>query len=504
MQITPEQAKAEIARRQSAASSSVSKPSAITPEMAQAELARRQAPVAPAPEPSLMEKLGNRYTTAAEGQSYNPIRNNVRIAGALAGGVNDVVGAAASPIVSPVISAIAEAIKTSPGTKMVAAIPGFKEATNTFFGNAVKGGQKVMSAIDNFSPTMSQDVRDAGNIASLLPVGKFATLGKTVAVDGTKSAVAPIVDNAVSAKIRSGATENIYKVLAPTTKANKITTSKLAPEILKRPFKDTFALTRTGLEKKAATGKELAGDAINDYGDLKGATPTKHVVDALEAEKSQYSAGGKIVNADAVDKLSKVQDIIKQYGDTMENNTLRDVRRIFDAEIQRSKGFQLPPSEGSMLDAKKVASDKIRGLLAEADPNLDKINKEYTFWKNLEGVMRDTNTRKVGQTGFIDTLTTVGGASTGSTATDMALKAVTFRWLGAALRSPGWKLASARTRNAIADSIATGDFAGAKRKIAAIAPNVALQVAAQQIPYTPNSSQTPQTTSPTMMKVNIP
>lgn len=442
-----------------------------------------------APPTTLGQKLGARFgQLKASTDILNPIRKNVRVAGAIAGGINDVIGSALAPVINTVKPIVA------PAGRAVASLPGAKPVGNALSTMATGAG-RIFNALPE---TTQQDARDAGNIASLLPVGKLTPLAKPVA----KSTL-PVGGNVVSNKLKDSALDNVSKVLAPTTKANKVTTERIAPEILKRPLKDTFAFTRTGLEAKATAGKEAAGNAINDYGDLKGSTPTKSVIESLEAEKSQYSAGGKVVNEEAVNKLTKVQEIISQYGDEMDNNTLREVRRIFDAEIQRSKGFQLPPSEGSMIDAKKIASDKIRGLLAQADPNLDKINKEYTFWKNFEGVISDTNTRKVGQAGLIDNLTTIAGAASGNGLTNMAVQALTFRWLGMAVRSPGWRLASAKIKNSIADSIAQGDFTKARQQMAIISPNIAMQVAAQEIPYTPTNSQTAQTTIPTARNVNI-
>lgn len=337
-----------------------------------------------------------------------------------------------------------------------------------------------------------------------------ATLPKGTTASGTLAKVtAPVtapVRNAVADRLKKSAEADVNKVLSPTTKPNKITASKVAPQLLDRPVGDTFALTRKGLEEKAVAGKESAGNAINDYGDIKGSTKTGDVVGALESEKAQYSAGGKVVNQDAVDKIKKVQDIIAQYGDTIDNNTLRDVRRIFDTEIQRSKGFQLPPSEGSLIDAKKVASDKIRGILADAHPDLAKLNKEYTFWSNLNKVIGDTNTRTTGQSGLIDNLATMGGALSGHGAIDIAAKALTFRWIAAGVRSTGWRLASARVKNSLADAIASDDFEKANNVLAVmkILPKYTEEWKALQKGQTPNASQTTQTNTPMPKATNIP
>ena len=351
-------------------------------------------------------------------------------------------------------------------------------------------------------------IATASMVEGLIP-GTGTAVGQTIKYGGY-TATKP-----VTTSLKTSAQESISRALMPTTKANKAIAEKIAPEILNRPASDTFAFTRQGLEEKAATKKEAAGQAINDYGRLGGSTPTKEIISSLEKEKGQYSAGKDamgnpiVVNDVAVAHLSKVQDIIKQYGDTIDNETLRDVRKIFDKEISRSKGFALPPSEGSMIDAKKFASDRIRGVLADANPDIAKLNKEYNFWSNLETVIGDTNKRVAPQTGFGKDLATMAGAASGHGAVNIAIKALTFRWLASAVKSTGWRLVSARIKNKIADAIASGEFTDA---------NNALSISSQAIMQTKewkewqtlkkvqtrSALQTKQTTTPIHNAVNIP
>lgn len=289
-------------------------------------------------------------------------------------------------------------------------------------------------------------------------------------IDTTKIAASPVLQP-ISNTLSASAETSIVKSLAPTTKANKVTASRVASQALERPMGDTFAFTRQGLENKAIKGKEIAGQAIEDFGKLTGESKTSSIIDALEKEKAQYTAGGVVVNADAVGQLTKVQDIIRQYGDTIDNETLRGVRRIFDTEVKKSKGFAVPPSEGSLIEAKKIAADNIRGILAETNPDLAKLNKEYNFWANLEQVVRDTNQRTQGQVGIGKDIATLAGAASGNGITGMVLQGLTFRWLGSAIKSTGWRLVSARIKSSIADALASGDLAAVNDILSGISKN---------------------------------
>jgi len=332
-------------------------------------------------------------------------------------------------------------------------------------------GAKAIGVSSRVAPIVGAPIA-GGAVGATYDAGEKLQTGKTSGL-GTATGfalpfVGPVISKArglTTPALEKSAQTSIMKALAPTTKATKATGERVTKEILERPFNETFAFTRAGLERKAGQARELAGEAINEYGALKGQSDTSKIVKALELEKAQYSAGGVVVNKEAVDKLQKVQDIILEYGDKIDNETLRDVRRIFDAEIKKSKGFAVPPAEGSLIDAKKVASDKIRNILAEADPNIAKLNKEYTFWANLDDVISETNKRTAPQSGLGKDIVTIGGALSGvdGGAVSIATQALTFRWLTGIVKSTGWRLASARVKNALADAIAISDFSSANK-----------------------------------------
>lgn len=237
----------------------------------------------------------------------------------------------------------------------------------------------------------------------------------------------------------------------------KAIVERITPEILDRPFLETAAVTGKGLENKAAIAKEAAGEAIEAFGALQGNANPQQIVTALEKLKQPHIVAGKSINDEAIIRIQKVQDILNQYRNSLSLEELRAIRRAFDSEVAKSKGFFKTLDEGSLLDIKKTASNEIRGILAQSEPDLALLNKEYNFWSNFDEVVSATNLRKKGQTGIGPIITTAGAVMTGRGPVDMAARGAAVSAINSALQSPGWKLASARVRSNLADAIASGN-----------------------------------------------
>lgn len=258
--------------------------------------------------------------------------------------------------------------------------------------------------------------------------------------------------------LKESAKNTIQKALGATTKPLKKQAGKVAAEMLERPMADTFALTRTGLEGKASAAKELVGEGFDELGKLEGKTPVSSIVDLLEQEKSAFAAGGKVVDQGAVDQISTIQDVFRQYGDDIDDETMRKVGQIFGKKVAKSKGFQKSLSEGTELDLKKVAYGKIRDILAEKNPELAKLNKEYNFWSSLEEITKATNERTAGQTPLLPGMSAVAGAASGNGGINMLLRASGFHALTNVVRSTGWRLVSARAKSELADALVKNDL----------------------------------------------
>ncbi len=281
---------------------------------------------------------------------------------------------------------------------------------------------------------------------------------------------------------KSRALSNVSAALKPTTNANKEITAKIAGEILDRPLMDTFGATAESIAKKAGATKEIVGEGFNDVV-VQGVTKTSEVLQALAEQKSKYMAGGVIVNTDAVKSIDDIAKIFTQYGDNIDNSVLQNVKKILDAQVAGRNGFNTTLQEGSKVDITKFAADRIRGILADSNPDLAKLNKEFTFWKRLEDVATATAKRSTGQTdGFVSNLAgvTTAAATVDGGISSMILKALSMKWAVKAFSSPGAKLITAKAQSKLADSLAQdfakSNFVNVLKTIAKVFPDLALKI----------------------------
>lgn len=270
---------------------------------------------------------------------------------------------------------------------------------------------------------------------------------------------APAAENALSRTLRESAEKNVSQALlrGGGTKQEKLIAERLAPQILDRPISETFAFTGKGLETKSAAQKELAGEAIESFGKLEGSTDPKKFVDSLEELKSPYVVEGQVIDPEAIARIESLQGIFSQFGDSISDEGLRQIRRTFDKQIAESKGFLKDLNQGSQLNLKKVAANEIRELIASKNPDLAKINKQFNFWSNLEDVVSSTNTRIKPQSGFTSKLASMAGFATGTGMADSVSRGIVGKLFFDAIRSPGWKLTEARVKDKLADAFSLSD-----------------------------------------------
>lgn len=245
------------------------------------------------------------------------------------------------------------------------------------------------------------------------------------------------------------------------TKTEKAIASKIAPEILDRPMSDTFRLTRKGMEEKAVAGKEAAGEAIEAFGELKGSASTKDVIDALENYKNEnFMVAGKPSNPVGVERVQAVQDIIAQYGDSISKETMRELYRKWGKEVKSQNWLRGDFDADANLAIKKEAVNEMRKIITADNPDLVKLNKQFSFFARLTDVISGTNTRLAGKSGGLTPFIagTAGGVASGGSLPSMALKGYAIKKAFQAMRSPGWKLTSARAKNALAEALGASDI----------------------------------------------
>ena len=151
---------------------------------------------------------------------------------------------------------------------------------------------------------------------------------------------------------------------------------------------------------------------------------------------------------------------------------IRKLRQHFDTVAEKAGSFHGKTlAEANKASAYTASGNAIRAELAKAHPNIDVINKEYSFWRNVADVTDATILRRVGQAPSLGRRAAqavggvvggvgaqAGGGSWAETMVGMAVASKTTQWLEEAFTSPLWRTVSATTKNKIANALASGKW----------------------------------------------
>lgn len=312
-------------------------------------------------------------------------------------------------------------------------------------GGVYGAGQGISSVAKQDDPTLQEAV-DQGIISGTTGAALGAAIPAAIA-GGSR------LGENVGTLLKQSADKSVQQALRPTTLEMKAKTERLTPQLLERPYRETIAATKKSLETKSEAQREIAGEAIGAFGDLKGDVDPQRIVNALEDVKQSYVVGGRVINPEAVARVEGVQEVFNQYGNSIPANQLREIYRSFGKEVAEGKGFTQDLAQGATLNLKKIASTEMRKVLAESNPDLTVLNDQFNFWANLNDVISATNKRTAPQMDFLGNLAGIAGATSAATIPGAVVKGVIMKGIFQAVRSPGWKLTSARIKNNIGDAL---------------------------------------------------
>lgn len=277
----------------------------------------------------------------------------------------------------------------------------------------------------------------------------------------------------------SRAAERQYeRALAPTTQVNKAITRDITPELIRRGERGSLpALEKRAGEEISRLSPELEAQYSHPLAGVPGEIATREnmvtnagvkVVQDLDKLKQSYMPGGIVAQPQAVKAIEGVQDIIRQYGPDISDTNLRRLRQIFEkvpGERGAYSGVDLPTNY--TLEAQKKGADSIRQIL-NSNPDISALNKEISFWLDVQRVTGATNLRRVGQSGgLLKTLSplagTAIGAATGvergaSAGIEAGLATALSVFAYQAIRSPLWRTASAVFKDRFAQALASGEI----------------------------------------------
>lgn len=194
--------------------------------------------------------------------------------------------------------------------------------------------------------------------------------------------------------LKESANKSVSQALAPTWKKMKQITEKLTPQFLKKWIRGS----QESIQKLAQEWVEEFGSKIDDAIEWWALddvfVPRQVVDDVLTLAKGKTMVDWKVVNTVEHRVISEMQDMISQFPDKVWWKQARAIKQILDKVVYATKwGIWAEDLSYKNTLAKSVA-DSLRNELSKASPDLAKLNKEFSFYKNLQDVIDTTITRQ--------------------------------------------------------------------------------------------------------------
>lgn len=318
-------------------------------------------------------------------------------------------------------------------------------------------------------------------------IGKATDVALPLIGAGVKSTGRALQTISAEDALRQSAQKNIENILNPTKQINKNITAKIAPRLAEE---SPFAFTRSGYLEKLQKPKTQFGEAIEGaYQALpKGTTgSTSPISEGIEELQRKLlvpvsGASDEVIRTAPVQQVLDVGQAIVSESDRAKFNALEkikaDILAISDQsgeaevgslkKLQRAlgkKGKFFTDSDAALSEARKSSYGVIKDELAKQFPDIDVLNKEFSFWKNASDVLEQTIERKTGQ-GIplgekLSTAAGVAGGLAGGGVGTAIQGGLLLRYLNRAVNSTAWNSASAILKTRLANALSKGDEAGA-------------------------------------------
>lgn len=325
----------------------------------------------------------------------------------------------------------------------------------------------------------------AGKLGKAAEVGK--SIGLTMAqggspteagVSGALTAVLPGggVAKRASTSLREGAEKGMAQALGATKEGMKAEAKKLAPQMLERGVRGTrgamldqarAAVAEVGpklnqaYREAAAKGTTVSGDVIRGNIQL-----------AAEGLMTTAANGAKIPVAGTervIQKLQSMDDFLAQLGPDIPVDKAATIKRTWDRIVSRAGlyGAKATATATDNADAWAVreGASAFRNLL-NANPTIEALNKEYSFWKGLKTVLGETERRTQAQGGgLLAGAGALTGAASGFASGDSLegsigkaiVGGVAFRKVTQLMQSPWFRTTvSSRLKAGLAEALASG------------------------------------------------
>lgn len=311
-------------------------------------------------------------------------------------------------------------------------------------------------------------------LAGEIAFGAVAPRAVSSAAKGARSMAAE-----AAPALRRSAERSYSAALNATTKGNKVRSENIVPGLVDRRV---VAQSLESLKDKAAGQVAQIGRAIGEEWDNLPAGTKVNADDVTwkmraqaEAEHAMKDAKGNLVpigeqGAAALENVDKLSATIRAFAERnpktgrmeIPAEKMRNLRQYFDGIAKEANAYEGKTlKDASVAAANKMAADAIRAELGKEFPNIAALNKEFSFWKDVERVTSDTLLRRQGQQKPISRMMmSAAGAAAGWTAGGLEgaiAGKITMDLLQKAITSTGWRTVSASLKASLADAIASGN-----------------------------------------------
>lgn len=302
------------------------------------------------------------------------------------------------------------------------------------------------------SPEWSQAAQGAGGLFGQYLLGKAGDIA------------APKVSDA----LRDMAQKQYLQALAPTTAEMKQRAMRVIPEMISRGVTGSLE----SLRDKADAMTDAVGQQRQAAVAAASQTQTnvRPVIDSINQSlrdnriviDDPQTGQPKVMNQTVMDAANQMKQNITQFGGNLSLDTLDKVKQYYQSVVNEAGGYSGQPDLGLSKRIMRDATSAIADELHQADPDIAKIDAEYTVWANLRDVANSTILRKAGQgLGARDVVTALSGGGLGYLAHGIGggtLGAAVLGSLALAMKSPAWKTVSAVTKDRLAGLLAHGDL----------------------------------------------
>ena len=263
------------------------------------------------------------------------------------------------------------------------------------------------------NPEWAKNLEAVFNIASVLPVEKaiwaWLKVWKKVLsplIKAWKTATSEWLSviwrwaSKVGKSLKKSALKDVEQALGATKQAMKKKWAKIAPWVLER----WLVGSREWLLKKADSWVAKFGNAIDEFIDVNGiewSIEKKKLIQALDIIEAETVFAWSVIDQTKFNAVKTFKEWIKKMDiDVIEWKKLRVLRKLYDDITKSTWWFWL----GEEAKIKNELSSKlwniIRKEIAEWNPDLAKLNKEYSFYANLKEVLDETQARTKPQSGM--------------------------------------------------------------------------------------------------------